>query len=99
MNEPSARYVPLRLADPNLIFQGKRPLVGMTLEEMEGLLGEFGEPRYRARQLFQWVYEKGVKDFGAMTNLPLSLRQKLAENLEGNLPGIRPFLGVGEVVV
>ena len=74
-------YVPLKIADPALLFAalGKQPLVGMTPDEMADLLAGLGEPRFRARQLFQWVYEKGVKDFAAMTNLPAKLREQLAE--------------------
>jgi len=70
-------YVPLKMADPALLFAelGRQPLPGMTAEEMADLMVDLGEPRFRARQLFQWVYEKGVKDFDAMTNLPARLRQ------------------------
>ena len=79
MQEPG--YVPLKIADPALLFEalGKAPLVGMTPDEMADLLAELGEPRFRAKQLFQWVYEKGAKDFAAMTNLPARLRERLAE--------------------
>lgn len=81
MGDATARYVPLKIPDPELIFaaMGKRPLVGMTLDEMTAFLTELGEPRFRAKQLFQWVYVKGVKSFDAMTNLSQSLRQRLAE--------------------
>lgn len=74
-------YVPLKLEDPELLYQaaGKRPLVGMNLQEMEGLMAELGEPRFRAKQLFEWVYARGVKSFEAMTNLSRDLRRKLEE--------------------
>lgn len=74
-------YVPLKIADPALLFAqlGRQPLPGMTIDEMADLMVDLGEPRFRARQLFQWVYQKGVKDFDAMTNLPARLRQHLAE--------------------
>jgi 23S rRNA (adenine2503-C2)-methyltransferase len=36
-----------------------------------------GMPRYRARQIFQNVYQRGVTDFESMTDLPLSLRREL----------------------
>jgi 23S rRNA (adenine2503-C2)-methyltransferase len=32
-----------------------------------------GEPRYRVRQIFKWIYEKGPEDFSGMTNLPKAL--------------------------
>jgi 23S rRNA (adenine2503-C2)-methyltransferase len=74
-------YVPLKIADPALLLEtiGKRPLVGMTLEEMTQFVSELGEPGFRAKQLFSWVYAKGVKSFAQMTNLPASFRQKLEE--------------------
>jgi 23S rRNA (adenine2503-C2)-methyltransferase len=75
------QYVPLKLADPEQIFaaMGKRPLVGMTPDEMAAFVQELGEPKFRAKQLFQWVYAKCVKTFDEMTNLPAGLRQKLAD--------------------
>lgn len=74
-------YVPMRIADPDLLFEeaGKRPLVGMTMEEMTAFVQELGEPKFRGKQLFQWVYQKGVKSFDEMTNLSAAFRQKLAE--------------------
>jgi 23S rRNA (adenine2503-C2)-methyltransferase len=73
------QYVPLKMADPEGIFEamGRRPLVGMTQEEIAAFLQELGEPKFRAKQVFQWVYQKCVKSFDAMTNLPAALRQKL----------------------
>lgn len=72
-------YIPLRIADPELLFAaaGKRPLVGMTPQEMEEYVAELGEPRFRGRQLFEWVYARGAKSFDAMTNLPVRLRSRL----------------------
>jgi len=37
----------------------------------------FGEPKYRAAQLIQWIYERGVRSFDEMSNLSKSLRQNL----------------------
>lgn len=62
-----------------LPVDGKVPLVGKTREELAALLTEWGEPAYRATQLFQWIYQKGAREFSGMTNLPLALRQRLAE--------------------
>ncbi|MFN3421114.1 MAG: 23S rRNA (adenine(2503)-C(2))-methyltransferase RlmN [Armatimonadota bacterium] len=54
-------------------------LVGMTTEELEAFVEEFGEQKYRGRQLALWIYRKGVMTFDAMTDLPKSLREKLSE--------------------
>lgn len=51
----------------------------MTLSEMETLMSELGEPAYRARQLYQWVYAKRAATFDEMSTLSRSLRERLAE--------------------
>ena len=48
-------------------------------ELSELLLSEFGAKQFRATQLFEWVYRKGVRDFDLMTNISRDLRLKLAE--------------------
>lgn len=50
----------------------------MTLEELQTFLAQWGEPKFRAKQIFSWLHEKQVTDFSQMTNLSQSLRQKLA---------------------
>lgn len=47
-------------------------------EEIAQILKEYEIPRYRADQIFSWIY-KGVESFDEMTNLPLSLREKCKE--------------------
>ncbi len=54
-------------------------LKALGLEALEALAQSFGQPAYRGRQLFQWLYGKGATSFQAMTNLPKSFRQTLAE--------------------
>jgi len=41
-------------------------------------LGALEQPRFRAQQIFQWLYQRGVSDPLLMTDLPLGLRQQLA---------------------
>jgi len=55
-------------------------LKGMTLPEMEEFLSRWGKERYRARQLFRWIYQKHVDDFAAMTDLSKELRGILASS-------------------
>lgn len=54
-------------------------LTDLSYEQLVSWLRELGEPAFRARQLFEWVYKLFVFDWDAMTNLPLSLRKRLAE--------------------
>ena len=50
----------------------------MTLEELTAWLKDQGEPAFRARQVFKWLY-RGVTSFEEMTDLSKALRQRLAE--------------------
>jgi 23S rRNA (adenine2503-C2)-methyltransferase len=50
-----------------------------TLTELEGAIAALGNEKYRARQLFQWVYSRGIGDFAEMTNIPKSLRVIFAD--------------------
>ena len=52
-------------------------LKSMTLEEMETLLKGWGQPSFRAGQLFSWLH-RGAGGFDEMTNLPKALREQLA---------------------
>ena len=52
-------------------------LIGLTLFELEDLVKQWGEPKYRAKQLMSWIYHRRVRTFEAMTNLPHTLRQRL----------------------
>jgi 23S rRNA (adenine2503-C2)-methyltransferase len=53
-------------------------LVGLTLEELEAVVADLGEPRYRGRQLAQWLYRRDAAHVGGMTDLPQGLRRRLA---------------------
>jgi 23S rRNA (adenine2503-C2)-methyltransferase len=54
------------------------PLKSLTYDELEARVQDLGLERYRAAQLVDWVYRKGVDDFAAMTNLPQLQRDLLA---------------------
>ncbi|BAK99518.1 hypothetical protein OBV_23200 [Oscillibacter valericigenes Sjm18-20] len=53
-------------------------LKSQTPEEMTRTLMPMGEPAFRGKQVFTWLH-RGVSSFDEMTNLPKSLREKLAE--------------------
>ncbi|NLT24457.1 MAG: 23S rRNA (adenine(2503)-C(2))-methyltransferase RlmN, partial [Syntrophorhabdus sp.] len=52
---------------------------GLTLSRLEAQIGALGKEKYRARQLFRWVYNQGNLDFREMTNIPKSLRSVFSE--------------------
>jgi 23S rRNA (adenine2503-C2)-methyltransferase len=52
-------------------------ICGQTLDELKTWMRENGETPFRAKQIFDWIYDKGVGTFEAMTSLSAPLRQKL----------------------
>jgi len=71
---------------------GRRNLVGLTREALGEALAEAGIPekqvRMRSGQIWQWIYQKGVRDFSVMTNISKELRARLAEKFEIRVPEI-----------
>lgn len=54
-------------------------LYNFRKHELTALLAEYGEPSYRATQVFEWLYQKRVTDVAEMTNLSKKLRQRLQD--------------------
>lgn len=53
-----------------------KDILSMLPQEIEGELAALGEPKYRAKQIFDWL-SRGVRDFDEMTNMPKALKEKL----------------------
>jgi 23S rRNA (adenine2503-C2)-methyltransferase len=66
----------------------KRTLVGLSREELTALMQEIGEPAFRARQLWHWIYHRGETEFEKMTSLAKPFRAALAERFEVGRPGV-----------
>lgn len=47
-------------------------------DDLATVLADLGQPRFRAKQLVKWLYERGVCSYAEMTDLPSSLRDALA---------------------
>ena len=58
----------------------KRDIRSLSLPDLEATLASWGEPRFRARQMYEWLWVKMVKDFDGMTNLSKDLRARLKEH-------------------
>ncbi len=58
-------------------LQTRTILTGLTVDQLEKRVAGIGEKPFRARQIFQWLYEKKARRFDQMTNLALPFRQKL----------------------
>ena len=56
----------------------RRNLIGLSRNELAGIVADLGEKPFRVKQLWYWIYHQGVTDFAAMTTLPGALRERLA---------------------
>jgi 23S rRNA (adenine2503-C2)-methyltransferase len=59
-------------------------LKGLTLPELQDYFMESGEPKFRAEQVFNWMYNHLADNFTEMKNLPKNLRSSLSDNAEIN---------------
>ncbi|MGB3543549.1 23S rRNA (adenine(2503)-C(2))-methyltransferase RlmN [Rubrivirga sp.] len=65
-------------------------LRSLDADALEAYALDLGEPRFRGRQLFKWIHEKGATSFEDMTDLPASMRARLEETATlGNLTEVR----------
>lgn len=60
----------------------KADIRDLDLDGLERAVAATGQPSYRGRQVAQWLYQRGVESFAAMTNLPLELREYLNQNFK-----------------
>jgi 23S rRNA (adenine2503-C2)-methyltransferase len=72
----------------SLAGDGRPDLGSMEVAEIEAALEARGHPRFHARQIFAWIYAKGVTDFDKMTNLSRPLRADLAEHFRISTPTV-----------
>ena len=63
-------------------------LFGCDRTELEHFFEQYGENKFRAKQWLQWVYQRGVIDSDAMTDLSRELRATLATDTDLTLPNI-----------
>ncbi len=61
---------------------------GLDAAGIESLMAEYGEPRYRARQVVRWLYGRAARSYDEMTDVPAGLRARLAGRLPLPFPRI-----------
>ena len=64
------------------IVYDKKNFFDLTLEQLKEILSKYGKEKFRAQQIYSWVYQKGITDFEQMTNLSKDLRAELPKILE-----------------
>lgn len=60
----------------------KQDIRKLTKDQLTDILVKMGEKKFRAKQVYEWLWKKGVTSFEEMTNLSKSLRQTLVDNFE-----------------
>jgi 23S rRNA (adenine2503-C2)-methyltransferase len=89
---PTAPITQDVLTLPRRLPDGPRNLVGLTRPELRAALVAAGTPERQAgmreRQVWQWIYQKGVRDFALMTNLAKDYRALLAERFVVEIPEV-----------
>lgn len=66
----------------------KRDLRALSQRELEELLSELGQPRFRAKQIQDWILNKNIGSISEMTNLPKGLRSLLEERFSLAAPKV-----------
>ncbi len=69
-----------------------KDIFGMRLEELQQVLAEFNLPKFRAKQVAEWLYVRGAASFEDMTNLPKGARAELAASLSIGRPRLKTRL-------
>jgi 23S rRNA (adenine2503-C2)-methyltransferase len=59
---------------------------------LEQLIEEIGQPKFRTKQLVEWIYGKGVSSYDDMTNLPKTMREQLAADYPLHVAEIEKML-------
>src|SRR5436190_21430290 len=66
----------------------KTDLAGLELNELEAFVQSLGHKKFHARQIYQWIWKRGIADFAGMSNLSRELRAALAEHAVVSLPEV-----------
>lgn len=77
-----------KFAAPRTDAAGRIALIGLSLAEMQAAMAADGMPGFRAKQVWHWIYKRGVTDFEAMQNLPKDMRAVLVEKYSIERPAV-----------
>ena len=77
-----------KFAAPRTDAAGRIALIGLSLAEMQAAMAADGLPGFRAKQVWHWIYKRGVTDFEVMQNLPKDMRAILVEKYSIERPEI-----------
>ena len=66
----------------------KQDIRALTKEEIGSFLKEKGQPAFRVKQVWEWLWQKSAHSFDEMSNLSKDLRQLLSDSFVINAVGI-----------
>ena len=69
-------------------IEGRLDLAGLSRAELAAEIAAIGAPAFRARQLWHWIYHRGVTQFGRMTSLAKEFRAELEARYVVGRPGV-----------
>ena len=70
-----------------MLKTAKKNIRELTLQDLESYFQELGQQKFRAKQVYEWLWQKQAHSFEAMTNLSKDLRLKLTEHF--SLPALK----------
>jgi 23S rRNA (adenine2503-C2)-methyltransferase len=71
---------PQFLSTSNFSIGAKTNLIGLSFDELKNEMQKIGEKPFCTRQIWNWIYAKGVNNFALMSNISLQTRQKLEQD-------------------
>ena len=80
----SAIFAPPPMTDA----EGRRELVGLSKDELTAEVVAIGEKPFRAKQIWSWIYTRGVTDFARMSSIAKPMQARLAERFTIGRPGV-----------
>ncbi|AEB76177.1 23S rRNA (adenine(2503)-C(2))-methyltransferase RlmN [Clostridium botulinum] len=63
-------------------------ILDFNLEELKNWMAENGESKFRAKQIFEWIYKKAIFNFDEMTNISKASKEKLKNSFYIEIPNI-----------
>jgi len=61
-------------AAPKFDSEGRQNIIGLSKDELIALMQEFQVPPFRAKQIWHWIYQRGVQSFNDMNNIPKDMK-------------------------
>jgi 23S rRNA (adenine2503-C2)-methyltransferase len=77
-----------KFSAPKADASGRISLIGLPLAAMQEVLAAHGLPGFRAKQVWHWIYQRGVRSFAEMANLPKEMRDLLTEKYSIERPKV-----------